>query len=238
MSDTASLGERVLTVTRVLVHYELIKGFGHVSARLPEGDRFIINGHIHGSEKTMETMTAEDLVIIDLDGKKVSGKLDMPEERFIHSCIYKARDDIGGAIHFHPTYSTALSIAGKHVLPVFLSSLLFAPKVPIVDDPNLVDSEARGQAVAKGMGDSLAAVLRAHGSVSAGRSPEEAGTVAILLEETARMQLLAAGVGEPRALSLSEMDSEFVKRMPQRHGLHSVWNYCLSHTLKATAQKS
>ena len=238
MSDIASYGERVLTVTRVLVHYGLIRGFGHVSARLPDGDKFIINGHIHGSEKTMEAMTIDDLVVVDLAGKQVSGKLEMPEERFIHSCIYKARDDIGGAIHFHPTYSTVLSIAGKHVLPVFMSALLFAPKVPMVDDPNLVDTEARGQAVAKAMGDSLAAVLRGHGSVSAGRTPEEAGAVALMLEETARMQLLAASVGEPRAVSLAEMDSDFVKNIPQRQGLQSVWNYCVSHARKAAAQKS
>jgi L-fuculose-phosphate aldolase len=238
MSDIASFGERVLTVTRVLVHYGLIRGFGHVSARLPEGDKFVISGHIHGSEKTMDSLTLEDMIVIDLDGKKVSGKLDMPEERYIHSCIYKARDDIGGAIHFHPVYSTVLSIAGKHVLPVFLSSLLFAPKVPIFDDPNLVHDDKRGQAMAKAMGDSLAVVIRGHGSASAGSTPEEAGAVAILLEETARMQLLAAQAGEPRAISLSEMDSEFVKKIPHRHGLQSMWNYCVSHTLKATAQKS
>lgn len=235
--ELKGLGEKILEVVRVLVHQGLIKGFGHVSARLVGSDQFLITGHIHDGDRTMEEMTTQDLVVVNFNGEKVEGALAPPEERFIHSCIYKARPDIGGAIHSHPLYSTALSIAGKHVLPVFMSGMIFAPQVPLVDDANLVDNEERGQEVARALGRGYAVVLRAHGLVTAGKSPEDAAAVALNLEDTAKTQILASCAGEPRALTVGEMDRSFVESAFAGHALTSIWSYYLGQARKAAKHK-
>lgn len=222
--------ERVLQVLKVMLQQGLIKGFGHVSCRLPEGDKFMITGHIHEADLTLEQFTPEHLITANLAGQKVSGQLDAPEEIYIHSCIYQARGDIGGVIHYHPIYSTTLSVAGRHVLPVTYTGKIFAPRVPLYEDPNLIDSQVRGQAVARAMGGGLAVVLRAHGAVAAGSSPEEAAAIALTLEDQARMQILASCAGEASAVLLSELDQKVVEGQAKLTGMRTVWNYYLGHS--------
>lgn len=222
--------ERILQVLKVMLQQELIKGFGHVSCRLPGGDRFMITGHIHEADLTLDQFTPEHLITANLAGEKVAGQLDAPEEIHIHSCIYQARRDIGGVIHYHPLYSTTLSVAGRHVLPVTYSGKMFAPRVPLYDDPNLIDTRERGQAMARAMGAGLALVLRAHGAVAAGSSPEEAAGIALTLEDQARMQILASCAGQPQAILVSELDEKVTQGSGQLTGMRTVWNYYLARS--------
>ncbi|MEM4153986.1 MAG: class II aldolase/adducin family protein, partial [Candidatus Caldarchaeum sp.] len=63
-----------------------------------------------------------------------------------------------------------------------------------------------GVEVAKALEGRRAVLLQNHGSVSVGRSIEEACSVALALEETAEMQFLASILGSPRFISLEEME--------------------------------
>jgi len=69
---------------------------GHVSARIPGTDRFIIKGRGLG-EVALRYTRPEDLVIADFDGTKVEGRADLnpPGEIPIHLEILRARPDVG-----------------------------------------------------------------------------------------------------------------------------------------------
>src|SRR5262245_29493875 len=76
---------------------------GHVSARIPGTDHIVIKGRGEG-EVALRYTTPDDLVICDLDGKKVDGREDLnpPGETRIHTAILKARPEINCVIHVHP----------------------------------------------------------------------------------------------------------------------------------------
>ena len=59
-----------------------------------------------------DTMKAEDIVIIDLSGKVVEGKLKPSSDAPTHVALYKAFPEIGGVCHTHSRWATSLAQAG------------------------------------------------------------------------------------------------------------------------------
>ena len=57
-------------------------------------------------------MKAEDMVVVDLDGKVVEGRLKPSSDTPTHVVLYKAFPEIGGVVHTHSTYATAWAQAG------------------------------------------------------------------------------------------------------------------------------
>lgn len=62
-----------------------------------------------------ETMTYEDIVIIDLDGNIIEGKLRPSSDTKTHLEIYKAFDKINGIVHTHSTFATSWAQSGRPI---------------------------------------------------------------------------------------------------------------------------
>ncbi|MCH5324619.1 MAG: L-ribulose-5-phosphate 4-epimerase [Eubacterium sp.] len=62
-----------------------------------------------------DTMTAEDMVVVDLDGKRAEGDLNPSSDTPTHVELYKAFPNIGGIVHTHSTYSTAFAQSGLDI---------------------------------------------------------------------------------------------------------------------------
>ena len=59
-----------------------------------------------------DTMTAEDMVVIDLEGNVVEGNLNPSSDTPTHLVLYKGFQDIGGVVHTHSEYATSWAQAG------------------------------------------------------------------------------------------------------------------------------
>jgi L-fuculose-phosphate aldolase len=57
-------------------------------------------------------MSPDDLVIVDLAGRKISGRRVVSTEIGMHLLIYKLRPDVRGIVHAHPTTATGYAAAG------------------------------------------------------------------------------------------------------------------------------
>lgn len=57
-------------------------------------------------------MVASDLVIVDMDGNRISGRRNVSSEIGMHLLIYKLRPDIHGIVHAHPPTATGFAAAG------------------------------------------------------------------------------------------------------------------------------
>src|SRR5438876_171188 len=115
---SAQDNEQVLKVNvaqavRMLAAEGLVGSSGHVSARVPGTNRVLINSR----DASREMVQADDIVTVDLDGRKIAGKDREPDETFIHVSIYRARPDVLSVVHTHAVYSTAFTIAQKEILP-------------------------------------------------------------------------------------------------------------------------
>ena len=62
-----------------------------------------------------ETMQAEDMVIVDLDGNVVEGKWKPSSDTPTHLALYRAYDCIGGVVHTHSRWATTFAQAGKSI---------------------------------------------------------------------------------------------------------------------------
>jgi L-ribulose-5-phosphate 4-epimerase len=70
---------------------------------------------IKPSGVSYDNMTAEDMVVVDMEGKVVEGKLKPSSDTPTHLVLYKAFSDIGGIVHTHSSWATAWSQAGNSI---------------------------------------------------------------------------------------------------------------------------
>ena len=62
-----------------------------------------------------DKMTADDMVITDLDGKIVEGKLKPSSDLATHAMLYRAFPSIGGVVHTHSRHATAWAQAVREI---------------------------------------------------------------------------------------------------------------------------
>lgn len=209
--DSTTVAADVATATRVLAHAGLIAPFGHVSSRVPGTDYICIlaDSHSRGKNKMVDT-TADDTVLIDMDGEVVEGRHTPPGERFIHTEMYRARSDVNSVVHAHPFYSVALTAAGKTVLPVWTTGSVFVEGVPTYERPVQIETPALGREVAATLGEARAALLRGHGCVVVGDSVKQATVDTVKLEKTAHLQTVAAALGPLQPLERAQFTDELL----------------------------
>jgi L-fuculose-phosphate aldolase len=85
---------------------------GNISARLG-ADRILITPSCFSKAD----VRAEDLVVCDLDGKKIRGRGVPSIEVQLHLAAYRVRDDVQAVVHAHPPLATAFTLAGvEHLM--------------------------------------------------------------------------------------------------------------------------
>jgi L-ribulose-5-phosphate 4-epimerase len=149
-----------------------------------------------------DEMTAEDIVVVDLDGNVVTGDRRPSTDTPTHLALYRAFEEIGGIVHTHSTWSVAWAQAQREIpLLGTTHADLCAHPIPVTRE--LTDEEvaedyegATGtvliEAITEGGGPSEVpcALARGHAPFCWGASPAKAVEVAVTLEEVARMTLL------------------------------------------------
>jgi len=165
---------------------------GHVSARQPGGSTFWMKPSGFG----LDEISAEMLIRVDLDGKKLEGQGRRHIEVFIHSEIYRRRADVNAVVHGHPVYATIFGSTDVPLRPLMHEGAYFTPQVPRFDlTSDLIMNPEQGRAVAEALGSYAALFMRNHGVVVVGPSVEEACLAAVFLERAAQTQLVATAAG-------------------------------------------
>ena len=104
------LKEQVLKANLDLVKNGLVLfTWGNVSAIDKETNLVVIKP----SGVSYDEMTAEDMVVVDLNGKIIEGKLNPSSDTPTHLELYKAYPEIGVVVHTHSSYATAFAQAGR-----------------------------------------------------------------------------------------------------------------------------
>ena len=201
-TSEAELRHDLATCTRLMVHGEILDYSGHLSARMPGSSNLIL---IQPRDTSRAALLPEDLLVVDLDGRVVSGHGIPPAETAIHTGVYRSRPDVNMVCHGHPTLSTCFSMTTTGMVPM----RHFAYKIPnglaVHPDPTHIRTAEQGAAVAETLGTAAACLLRSHGTVVVARTMPELLMDCLDLEENARTQLLAAQLGELLPLTPSEV---------------------------------
>ena len=222
-STEARLRDEVAAVTRLLNMLGLLGYSGHVSARLPEGDRFLIQPF----EQSRAELAPEHLLVCDLEGSKVGGPAGErpPSEVFIHSEILRARPDVQAVAHFHHDLTTTFTLVEDVTLmPVKNHAVRWASGIPVHADPSHVSDRALGAALAQTLGPHHAVQIRAHGQVITAESLPALLIDCVHFTENAEAQYRAALLGRVKPLSAAEI-AAFLHDFKRDRHVPKLWSY-------------
>jgi L-fuculose-phosphate aldolase len=186
---------------------------GHVSARVPGSDKIYIKARGRG-ESGLRFVTARDFITVDANGKKLEGPddLDVPQEVYIHTAVYRARPEIQSVIHVHPLTVVLFTICNLPLLPLTgaydPSALrLITEGIPTYPRSILISNDALGKDLAGALGKQRACLMRGHGITAAGTSVQDVTLTAIKLNEIAEVNYRARLLGEPQPISDDDIKS-------------------------------
>ena len=109
------LKQAVLKANLLLPEHKLVTfTWGNVSGIDREKGLVVIKP----SGLSYDDMTADDMVVVDLDGCKVEGKWKPSSDTPTHVALYKAFPTLGGVVHTHSRWATSFAQAGKGI-PAF-----------------------------------------------------------------------------------------------------------------------
>lgn len=162
--------------------------WGNVSVR--RGNHILLTP----SKVCYDTMTPEDIVVIDLEGNKVEGDRNPTSEKEVHRQIYCIRDDVGSVIHAHTPYAMAMSAGDIQEIPCMVEEMsqLLGGGIPVTQEYVPAAQHSRlGEAAAKAIGQHNGLILRNHGPVAAGRDLQGALLACRVLEKSCQIYAAA-----------------------------------------------
>ncbi len=216
-----ALREEVLEANLELVRRGLVLfTFGNASGCDRARERIAIKP----SGVPYDRLTPADLVITDLDGNIVDGKLRPSSDLPTHVALYRAFDGIGGVVHTHSRYATAWAQSGLDI-PCFGTTHAdyFRGSIPStrVMRPNEIESKYEwntGTVIAERFENldplAMPAVLvSGHAPFCWGASVTEAAHNAAILEELAHMAYLTVTIrADAAAISEALRDKHFLRK--------------------------
>jgi L-ribulose-5-phosphate 4-epimerase len=196
----STLREQLADCHRMMVMAELLDYSGHVSARIPGTDRVLILPR----DASRAGVTADEMLVVDLDGKVLEGKSLPPTETAIHLGVYRARADVKAVGHGHPPMSTLFTMVDRPVIAMRNFGFRFIG-MPIHPDPTHIRTVEQGAAVARTLGSHKYCLLRGHGSVVAVDGVQEVFLDSLEMEENARSTILASNLGPLKPITPEEV---------------------------------
>jgi len=212
----------VVTAAQILTNRGLCEAFGHVSARIPGTELFVITPRA----SLMFVEQPGDLVTVDLNGERVAGSNREPLETWLHTCIYRRRKDVGGIARTHSFTTSSFSILGEPVKPVHDFGAVLLAETPVFKDSHLIENRAAGDRLAAFIGETgTAALLRGNGTAVLGKDVVEATIRAVYLEESAVLQFKARQLGTPIYFSETETAQRGKQLLEASHVMRAWEHY-------------
>lgn len=191
----------ICTVGRWLYEREYIVACeGNLSVRL--GD-----GRILTTPTCMNKgmLSPDDLVVIDLEGKHLSGERKASSELLMHLLFYKMRPDVMAVCHAHPVTATGFATSGRALDQALLPEVIIGlGQVPLVRYATAGTPEL-SQALEPYVEHYDALLLANHGAVTCGPDLLAAFFRMETIEHSAKIMLAAEGAGTPKLLSSREV---------------------------------
>ena len=209
MDSNQTLRRDVALANRIIERFGLSTAFGHASARIPGTNTFYIS-----TRRSPGLADENDLLVIDTDGKILSGSGTPNSEFWIHARIYAARPEVNGVVHAHPLACISLTQIGEPHRVVHNQGGVFVGGVPEYSRIGLIRSRELGDGVAKSLGGSVAVMMRGHGITTAFADVRAATVAACFLEESAALNirmLSAAGGDGGRIREFTREEAELAR---------------------------
>ena len=204
--------EQVAAACRRLAAEGLVVGTaGNVSARA--GERVAISA----TGAVLADATADQVTVVDLEGRVVGGELEPTSELYLHLGVY-SRYDAGAVVHTHAPTATALSCVLEGELPcIHYQMLLLGGPVRVAPYETFGTPELAAS-VLDALDGRTAALMANHGAITHGADLDRAVESSLLLEWACEVYWRAAAVGTPRALGEEQRQAVVETAVARRYG--------------------
>lgn len=223
-----ALKTKVLEANLALVKHNLVTfTWGNVSGIDREKNLVVIKP----SGVEYDTMTVDDMVVVDLEGNVIEGKWKPSSDTPTHLALYKAFDNIGGIVHTHSRWATSWAQAGRGI-PAYGTTHgdYFYGEIPCTRQMTAAEiggeyEKETGKVIVETIGgrsadDIPAALVYSHGPFAWGTDPENAVHNAVVLEELAFM----AAQTEILNPNVTQMQQELLdKHYLRKHGKNAYY---------------
>jgi L-fuculose-phosphate aldolase len=157
-------------------------GDGNVSVRLGR-DRVLVTPS--GFHKGF--ITAQDLIVTDLRGKRLSGRHKPSSEFLMHEVCYAERPEVRAVVHAHPPITVALALAGVSMEECVLSEACLALGAVITVPYTTPTTDEVPRALRQVVRRANCLIMDRHGSITMGTTLDEAYNRLEALEHTAKI---------------------------------------------------
>ncbi|WP_439379322.1 class II aldolase/adducin family protein [Amycolatopsis lexingtonensis] len=188
----------------------LIGSAGNVSVRVGEHVAVTATGVVLGRA------TADDVTVVDLNGKVVAGERAPTSELELHLGIYR-RYGAGAVVHTHSPQATAVSLVLDELPCVHYQQLALGGAIRVVPFAVFGSAELAAETLTALDGKS-AALLANHGAVAHGPTLEAAVDNALLLEWACGLYVRAATLGAPRVLDSTQQEAVVAAAVRRGYG--------------------
>ena len=195
------LQNEIVRIGKLLYHKNFVAAAeGNISVRLGNG-KFLVTP----SGLNKGWLKPQDIITVDSNGKKLSGRHKSSSELKMHLAVYKNRKDIQAVVHAHPPYATALTVTGQSLEKFFLpEAVLSLDRVPLSSYATPTTAEVP-QAVSSLIRKTDAVLLRNHGVLACGKNLTDAYHKLETVEKLAQIYFLAKGMGKINYLNQSQV---------------------------------
>ncbi len=225
--------EQVLQANLRLVKYGLVVlTWGNVSGIDRERGLVVIKP----SGVSYETMTADDMVVVDLAGNRVEGKLNPSSDTATHLELYKAFKNLGGIVHTHSSRACAWAQAGRDIPAYGTTHADFANgSIPCARALTFEEVESEYE---KNTGTVIietfqnrridphacpAVLVQRHGPFTWGKDPFKAVENALILEEVAKMAEHTEQIAKMGDTKPGIEEYLLKKHYERKHGVHAYY---------------
>jgi len=205
----------LVLANRILYKAGVLDAYGHVSVRHPlEPNQFLLSRNL-----APLLVTESDILAFALDGEPVTDTATpLYLERFIHSEVYRSREDVMSVVHSHSPSVIPFGVTEERLRPIYHMSAFLGRGAPVFeirerfgDNTNLlITNPEMGAALADAIGESAVLLLRGHGNVVVAPTLRLAVFRAIYTEANARLQIDALRMGRRKVNYLSQGETEAV----------------------------
>jgi len=206
--------KELLSAVKRMATLGLVAGTsGNLSARVKTGLYLVTPTSL-----PYETMTTDDLVLINDQLETVEGEGIPSSESLLHLAVYRKRADVAAICHTHSIYASAAAAAQVSIPPILdevVVKLGGGVECAAYGPPG---SEELAENAAKALGNRGAVLMRNHGVTGVGKTPAEALEACELVERVAQIFLMSQLAGGAKPLPPEVIEAgQAVYRM--RHGL-------------------
>ena len=180
---------------------------GNITIRLDQ-DRILATPT--GTCKGM--MSPDDLIVVDTQGNKISGRKEQTSELAMHLTIYRMRPDIRSVLHAHPPVATGFASAGRPLNLALLPEVIIGLGCVPLADYGLPGTDALTEPLLPFIPKYDAVLLGNHGVTCWGEDVYKAFFRMETVEHFARIALVAELLGGPKVLPQVEVDKLFESR--------------------------